>query len=100
MTTPPRRNTPLHAVGPILPDRAREAQPRVRDGCHAPDHRRAGYLRRAMEAAALGFLVKDIARRLFLSEGTVRNYLSSAISKTRTRNRMEALHVAEQNGWR
>jgi two-component system response regulator DesR len=115
---------------------------------------RAGYLRRAMEAGALGFVVKDapaeqladavrrvargervvdpslaaatlaggaspltarerdalvaardgatiadIAKLLFLSEGTVRNYLSSAISKTGTRNRVEALRVAEDNGW-
>lgn len=115
---------------------------------------RAGYLRRAMEAGALGFVVKDapaeqladavrrvargervvdptlaaatlaggvspltarerdalvaardgatiadIAKRLFLSEGTVRNYLSSAISKTGTRNRVEALRVADENGW-
>jgi two-component system response regulator DesR len=115
---------------------------------------RAGYLRRAMEAGALGFVVKDtpadrladavrrvargervvdpvlaaatlasgpspltgrerdvlvaardgatvadIAGRLFLSEGTVRNYLSSAIAKTGARNRMEALRVAEESGW-
>jgi two-component system, NarL family, response regulator DesR len=115
---------------------------------------RPGYLRRAMEAGALGFVVKDapaeeladavrrvaaglrvvdptlaaatlaggtspltarerdvlvaardgatvadIAGRLFLSEGTVRNYLSAAITKTNTRNRVEALRTAESNGW-
>ncbi|OHV35598.1 MULTISPECIES: response regulator transcription factor [Pseudofrankia] len=115
---------------------------------------RAGYLRRAMEAGALGFVVKDappdalaeavrrvsrgervvdptlaaatlatgpspltarerdvlvaardgatvadIAGRLFLSEGTVRNYLSAAIAKTGARNRMEALRAAEESGW-
>ncbi len=115
---------------------------------------RAGYLRRAMEAGVLGFVVKDapaeqladairrvskgqrvvdpelaaatladgpsvlthrerdvlvaardgatvadIAQRLFLSEGTVRNHLSSAISKTGVRNRMEAVRLAEQRGW-
>jgi two-component system response regulator DesR len=115
---------------------------------------RAGYLRRAMEAGALGFVVKDspaeqladavrrvadgqrvvdpelaaatlaagaspltarerdalvaardgstvadIAGRLYLTEGTVRNYLSSAIAKTGTRNRLEAMQVAERNGW-
>jgi len=115
---------------------------------------RPGYLRRAMEAGALGFVVKDapadqladavrrvaagqrvvdpalaaatlaggaspltarerdvlvaardgatisdIAARLFLSEGTVRNYLSAAITKTGTRNRVEALRIAETNGW-
>jgi DNA-binding NarL/FixJ family response regulator len=37
--------------------------------------------------------------RLYLSEGTVRNYLSSAIAKTSTRNRAEALRVSEDNGW-
>ncbi len=115
---------------------------------------RPGYLRRAMEAGVLGFVVKDapadqlaeavrrvyrgervvdpalaastlaggaspltarerdvlvaardgapvaeIANRLFLSEGTVRNYLSSAIAKTASRNRVEALRAAEDQGW-
>jgi two-component system response regulator DesR len=115
---------------------------------------RPGYLRRAMEAGAAGFLVKDgpveelagsirravagervidptlaaaalsvgpnpltarerdvlraaedgssiivIASRLSLSEGTVRNYLSSAIQKTGTNNRTEARHYAESAGW-
>ncbi|HZQ86409.1 MAG TPA: response regulator transcription factor [Acidimicrobiales bacterium] len=115
---------------------------------------RPGYLRRAMEAGASGFLVKDgpveelaaairravrgervidaslaaaalsagrnpltprerdvlraaedgstiaeIAGRVALSEGTVRNYLSSAIQKTAARNRTEALRVAQGNGW-
>ena len=41
----------------------------------------------------------DIAAKLFLSEGTVRNHLSSAISKTGVRNRVEALRVAEERGW-
>jgi two-component system response regulator DesR len=115
---------------------------------------RAGYLRRAMEAGAVGFVVKDapaevladairrvmkgervidptlaaetlaagdspltarerdvliaarsggsvadIAARLYLSEGTVRNYHSYAISKTDARNRMDALRVADERGW-
>ncbi|MFD7667189.1 response regulator transcription factor [Streptomyces sp. NPDC059788] len=115
---------------------------------------RAGYLRRAMEAGAVGFVVKDapvevladairrvtqgervvdpalavatlaagespltarerdvliaarsgatvaeIAANLYLSEGTVRNYLSAATTKTQTRNRMEALRVADERGW-
>ncbi len=115
---------------------------------------RAGYLRRAMEAGAVGFVVKDarpevladairrvmagervvdpalaastlaagdspltarerdvlavtrsgatvaeIAAKLYLSEGTVRNYLSSAIAKTSARNRMDALRIADERGW-
>ena len=115
---------------------------------------RPGYLRRAMEAGASGFVVKDspadrlartirqvlsgqrvidpelaaaalsegaspltprerdvlaasqdgatiaeIAAALYLSEGTVRNYLSACIQKTGARNRTEALRVAEEHGW-
>ena len=43
--------------------------------------------------------VADVARTLFLSEGTVRNYLSSAITKVGARNRAEAITTAEQKGW-
>lgn len=115
---------------------------------------RPGFLRRAMEAGAAGFMVKDspadrlidgirrvaaglrvvdpelaaaslsmgaspltdkeaavlaaavggastahIARQVFLSEGTVRNYLSSAIGKLGARNRAEAIRTATDNGW-
>ncbi len=115
---------------------------------------RPGYLRRAMELGAYGFLVKDsppgelagairraaagqrtvdpglaaaalaegssplsererevlasagdaataaeIAARLHLAEGTVRNHLSAAIRKTGARTRTEARRIAEQKGW-
>lgn len=115
---------------------------------------RAGYLRRAMTAGAVGFVVKDappealvdaihrvmngervidpalaaatlaagespltarerdvlnvarsgatvaeIAAKLYLSEGTVRNYLSAAMAKTGARNRMAAVRVADERGW-
>ncbi|HEU0164482.1 MAG TPA: response regulator transcription factor [Thermomicrobiales bacterium] len=115
---------------------------------------RAGYLRRAMENGAVGFLLKDapatelarairrvmagervvdpnlaltalsegnnpltdrerdvlaasktgatiaeIANDLFLSQGTVRNHLSSAIQKLNVQNRIEAARVADEKGW-
>jgi two-component system response regulator DesR len=115
---------------------------------------RAGYLRRAMESGALGFLLKDapssklaaairrvmagervvdpglavaalskgespltererevlsasangatigeVASKLYLSEGTVRNYLSTAIKKLDARNRVEAARLADRKGW-
>jgi two-component system, NarL family, response regulator DesR len=115
---------------------------------------RSGYLRRAMESGAVGFLLKDapaaelavalrrvmkgervvdpdlalsalsegnnpltnrerevltaslfgaslaeIAARLLLSEGTVRNHLSTAMQKLGAQNRMEAARIAEQKGW-
>ena len=52
-----------------------------------------------LREAADGATVADISRRLFLSEGTVRNYLSSAIGKTGARTRVEAARVAEDKGW-
>lgn len=115
---------------------------------------RPGYLRRALEAGAAGFIVKDspakslvdairkvadgrlvidpelaaeslaagndpltdrerdalreverggtaaqIAERLHLSPGTVRNHLSAAIQKTGTGSRVEAARLARNNGW-
>ena len=52
-----------------------------------------------LRSAQDGGTVADIAAALFLSEGTVRNHLSSAIGKTGTRTRAEAVRVAVDNGW-
>ncbi len=52
-----------------------------------------------LRAARGGAPVATIAARLFLSEGTVRNHLSSAIGKTGSANRTEAVRLADQNGW-
>ena len=51
------------------------------------------------KAARDGGTVADLARELFLSEGTVRNHLSSVIGKTGARTRAEAVRIAEDNGW-
>ncbi|TQK44179.1 LuxR family two component transcriptional regulator [Streptomyces sp. SLBN-118] len=55
--------------------------------------------RDVLNASVDGTTVSDIAGTLHLSESTVRNYLSSAIGKTGTRNRMEAVRAARQQGW-
>ncbi|MEU9889223.1 response regulator transcription factor [Sphaerisporangium sp. NPDC051011] len=55
--------------------------------------------RDVLSAASDGSTIGDIAGRLHLSEGTVRNYLSSAIQKTHARNRIEAVQRAEAQGW-
>lgn len=55
--------------------------------------------RAVLSASADGATIADIAARLHLSESTVRNYLSSVIGKTGTRNRMEALQTARSQGW-
>jgi len=58
-----------------------------------------GRERDVLVAARDGATVADISGRLFLSEGTVRNYLSAAIAKTGTRNRTEAIRAADERGW-
>ncbi|MFF1879547.1 response regulator [Leifsonia sp. NPDC058230] len=52
-----------------------------------------------LTVAAGGGSITDIARTLYLSEGTVRNHLSSAIGKTGARNRSEAAAIAAEKGW-
>jgi two-component system response regulator DesR len=52
-----------------------------------------------LRAAADGKTAADVAAELHLSEGTVRNYLSSAIAKTGARTRAEAIRVAIEQGW-
>ena len=46
-----------------------------------------------------GGTIADVARMLCLSQGTVRNHLSSAVGKTGARTRAEAARVAEERGW-
>jgi two-component system response regulator DesR len=55
--------------------------------------------RHALRLAKDGLSTEDIAKKLFLSTGTVRNYLSSASSKLNAKNRIEAARIAHQNGW-
>src|SRR5918996_932475 len=52
-----------------------------------------------LSASANGATIEDVAAKLYLSEGTVRNYLSTAIKKLGMRNRVEAARLAERKGW-
>ena len=55
--------------------------------------------RQVLRYAGEGSTGAEIAERLSLSEGTVRNYLSEAISKLGASNRTEAARIARQKGW-
>jgi two-component system, NarL family, response regulator DesR len=52
-----------------------------------------------LAAAASHDAVADVAARLHLSPGTVRNHLSAAIQKLGARNRAEAVQIAQRRGW-
>jgi two-component system response regulator DesR len=55
--------------------------------------------RQVLRLAGEGMSAGDIATRLNLSHGTVRNYLSEAIGKLGAGNRIEAFRLARQKGW-
>jgi two-component system response regulator DesR len=55
--------------------------------------------RKAIKLAGEGLKTEEIAQALFLSKGTVRNYLSEAISKLNATNRIDAARIAKQKGW-
>ena len=58
-----------------------------------------GRERESLAASVNGATIADVARKLYLSEGTVRNHLSTAIKKLGARNRVEAARLAERKGW-
>ncbi|WP_328476034.1 response regulator transcription factor [Actinoplanes sp. NBC_00393] len=66
----------------------------VIDDCPLTD-RELDVLRETSE----GYSVADIAARLHLAQGTVRNYLSNAMQKTQTQTRHEAARYAREHDW-
>jgi two-component system response regulator DesR len=63
------------------------------------DNPLTGREREALAASEGGATIEDVAATLYLSEGTVRNYLSTAIKKLGARNRVEAARLAQRKGW-
>ncbi|MBS4191261.1 response regulator transcription factor [Bacillus sp. FJAT-49705] len=55
--------------------------------------------REVLRMVADGKTAKEISVILFLSQGTVRNYMSEIISKLQVKNRIEAISVAAEKGW-
>ena len=52
-----------------------------------------------LEAAATGLSNKEIAEKLYLSNGTIRNYMSTILTKLAADNRTEAVRIAKEQGW-
>ncbi|MFH9983150.1 DNA-binding response regulator [Streptomyces sp. NPDC017179] len=66
------------------------------------DYERSPLTAREMEVlqlAAQGAQVGEIAGALFLSAGTVRNYLTTIVSKLNARNRVDAIRIAQEADW-
>jgi two-component system response regulator DesR len=109
-----RRALEAGAAGYLLKDspseRLAEAIRRVHSGLRSIDPELAAAAwdeadpltdreRQVLRLAAEGHSSARIASELHLSEGTVRNYLSEAISKVGAENRVEAARIARQKGW-
>ena len=109
-----RRALDAGAAGYLLKDapaeRLAEAVRRVHSGLRAVDPELAAEAwgeadpltdreRQVLRLAGEGQSSARIASELHLSEGTVRNYLSEAISKVGAENRVEAARIARQKGW-
>ncbi|OXM59389.1 response regulator transcription factor [Amycolatopsis vastitatis] len=52
-----------------------------------------------LRMTAQGYGTVEIAARLYLSAGTVRNYLTAVVSKLNARNRVDAIRIAQESGW-
>ncbi len=52
-----------------------------------------------LKRVAQGLSANDIAKELYLSSGTVRNYVSEILQKLEAKNRIDAISIAEKNGW-
>jgi len=76
----------------VDPDLALSA---LSDGDNPLTPRERDVLRASLDGASIA----DIATQFYLSEGTVRNHISTAIQKLNTRNRMEAAYLAREKGW-
>ncbi len=55
--------------------------------------------RDVLKASLTGASIAEIAAQLYVTEGTVRNHLSTAIQKMEAQNRIEAARIAEKKGW-
>ncbi|MBP2099953.1 two-component system response regulator DesR [Enterococcus rivorum] len=55
--------------------------------------------REVLLAVGEGLSSKEIAGKLFLSDGTVRNYMSEILNKLEAKNRIEAVSLAKEKGW-
>ncbi|EEI24385.1 response regulator transcription factor [Lentilactobacillus hilgardii] len=71
----------------------------VRNMVNAADNPLSDQEMVVLKSAADGDTTKEIAEKLFLSNGTVRNYLSAIFSKLGVHNRLEAVNMAKNNKW-
>ncbi|MCC2274759.1 response regulator transcription factor [Streptomyces sp. ET3-23] len=110
-----RRALASHVSGYLLkdapPDRLAEAIRQVASGrrvidpqlaLSAWDCRENPLSQRETEVlrlAAQGAEAPEIAAKLYLSAGTVRNYLTAVVTKTGARNRVDAIRIAQEAGW-
>lgn len=77
----------------------KEYSPELMESMISQDNPLSPQEKRILQLISLGKSNQDIADTLFLSNGTVRNYISSIFNKLSANNRVEAARIAKDKGW-
>lgn len=77
----------------------KEYSPELMETMMTQDNPLSQQEKRILQLISLGKTNQEIADTLYLSNGTVRNYISSILNKLSANNRVEATRIAEEHGW-
>lgn len=77
----------------------KEYSPELMESMISQDNPLSPQEKRILQLISLGKSNQDIADTLYLSNGTVRNYISSIFNKLSANNRVEAARIAKDKGW-
>lgn len=77
----------------------KEYSPELMETMMTQDNPLSQQEKRILQLISLGKTNQEIADTLYLSNGTIRNYISSILNKLSANNRIEATRIAEEHGW-
>ncbi|WP_195564015.1 response regulator transcription factor [Streptococcus rubneri] len=94
-----RRITDLMATLHIVLAGQKEYSPELMEGILTHPNPLSPQEKAVLKEVAKGASNQEIADRLFLSNGTIRNYMSAILTKLDAENRTEAAKIAQEKGW-
>ena len=94
-----RRITDLMATLHTVLAGQKEYSPELMEGILTHPNPLSSQEQAVLKEVAKGASNQEIADRLFLSNGTIRNYMSAILTKLNAENRTEAARIAQEKGW-
>ena len=94
-----RRITDLMATLHTVLAGQKEYSPELMEGILTHPNPLSSQEQAVLKEVAKGASNQEIADRLFLSNGTIRNYMSAILTKLNAENRTEAAKIAQEKGW-